>query len=91
MIVSCSIVSDPFYAVADLIVQQIREEARRQQEELERILEDNRKKVEAAQAAATAAAQAAAAGADGDIRRSLSGGSQLGRPPRTSGGLVLVE
>jgi hypothetical protein len=79
---------------------QIREEARKQQEELERILEENKRRVEAAQAAAAAAAAAtgppgAAAGDGGKGLGSKSTSAAnplLQRPSGRSGsGLVLVE
>jgi hypothetical protein len=76
---------------------QIREEARKQQEELERILEENKRRVEAAQAAAAAATgppgAAAGDGGKGLGSRSTSAANPLLQRPsgRSGSGLVLVE
>lgn len=87
-------------------LQQIREEARKQQEELERILEENKKRVEAAQAAAAAAAAAgqqqqqpavgsgaasAAAGSGEGVGRATSAANPLlQRPSVRSGGGMIL-
>ncbi len=80
---------------------QIREEARKQQEELERILEENKRRVEAAQAAAAAAAAAAGvadpSSVDGSGKGLGSRATSAANPllqrssARSGSGLVLVE
>lgn len=82
---------------------QIREEARKQQEELERILEENKKRVEAAQAAAAAAVavgqpggqagpSGVAAGSAGGSRATSAANPLLQRSSvRPGGGMILVE
>jgi hypothetical protein len=78
---------------------QIREEARKQQEELERILEENKKRVEAAQAAAAAASavgqlpgEAGPGAAAGGSKSMSAANPMLQRPSvRAGGGMILVE
>jgi len=81
-----------------VILLQIREEARKQQEELERILEENKRRVEAAQAAAAAAAALGQQGDAGPGPSSSTGtaaaaaGTVARRPSaRAGGGMILVE